>query len=137
MSSQSIAAALLAWYTISVILLWQIRATADSAACERSGRLVTVLQYAPYTMRAADMGLIAATIDNDFDVDTTFFETDGRTTNRFNLAWYNGTIVEGETNWMSFRIVMHDASTFRESCMSSSDFAAFDFVSVSAPGARR
>ena len=136
MGTQTIAAALVTWYAVTVIMIWQTRATADSVACERSSRLATVLQYAPYKVRATAMTRLVPTIIDEFGIDVEFFETDHRVTNRFNLTWTDSTTVEGETNWIGFRVQLHDPANFRESCLSSSEFAAFEFLPASGAGRR-
>ena len=116
----------LVWYIAVVILLWKVRQDSDAAACLASQRLITVLEYVPYMLRAADLVSVIPTMNAYYNVQAEFFETDWRTFNNFTLIATGGNVIEGETNWVGYRITLNDPTSFDFSCFSS--FVTFNFV---------
>jgi hypothetical protein len=67
-----------------------------ASACENSHKLLAVLQFAPYRLRAIDLAPIVPTLNNICGVDVSFFETDGRETERFSLeVEIGGAVITG------------------------------------------
>ena len=108
---------LLVWYLVAGAYVYTINKSETSARCIRSEELVAVLQYLPYKVRASDLAGTLTTINKRSNVQLEFFETDGRTYNRFRLAVVNDSYIEGETNWIGFRATLNDPREFLESCL--------------------
>ena len=119
-----------AWYFGAILLLWKMRQDAMNAACQRTGALVTVLEYAPYKLRAADLLTVVPTIQAGYNIDVEFFETDWRTRDNFTLIVESDTVISGSTNWVGFRVTLNDPTQYSTTCFDSSGFDDFRFVAA-------
>ena len=116
------------WYLAAAIFFWKIRNDDDTAACLQSERLLTVLQYAPYKVRADALLGMVPTINTGYNVRVEFFETDNRTTDRFSIVQVLPNVIQGETNWISYRVTLNDPSEYSMACFTGSGFQTFNFV---------
>jgi hypothetical protein len=79
-----------------LLLVFLLRNASLEESCTRAEQLIEVLQYAPYQLRATGMESLVPTINSRFDVQATFYETDGRTTNVFRgTVSDDGSTIEG------------------------------------------
>ncbi len=133
-----------AWKIFAVFYLIAVGGVAallyqrQTSACQQSRRLIAILQFAPYELRAEQLASIIPTVNYEGDVAAEFFETDWRVTNRFSLKLSDGVIsgticcglapvlqvfkrccvlFTGDTNWLAYRIVLNQPSSYDETCL--------------------
>ncbi len=77
----------LQWCIVFSVYMYQIAIAKQQAACLKSNSLITMLEFVPYQLRAADCATIVPTVNPLFNAEVSFFETDDtrRTTNSFSL----------------------------------------------------
>ena len=101
----------------AMVALAIIRQTAQAEACRESQKLLAVLEFVPYELRADGVVSVIPTIDKLYDCKTEFFETDGRTTNIFTLVVSEDkSVISGEHFSLYFRATFflnHDKSNQR------------------------
>jgi hypothetical protein len=85
----------------------QTAAAQELSLCVKSQKITSMLSYAPYALRAKDVQIVIPTVNKLYDIQTSFFEVDNRTTNRFSLA-INGNTVSGVTCWVGYSVVFNN-----------------------------
>ncbi len=122
-SVNAVLGTVLIWYVGVIVLLWKVRQDGDAAACLASQRLITVLEYVPYELRADALKSVVPTIDTYYNVQIEFFETDWRVTNKFTIEVLDERTIQGESNWVGYKVKFVEPATYDFSClMSIGDF---------------
>jgi hypothetical protein len=82
---------------ICFVLIDGYRAVAvKETACQNSRKLLAILQFAPFRLRAPELTDIVSTMNDLCGVEAAFFETDGRTQNRFSMQFEaDGSVISG------------------------------------------
>jgi hypothetical protein len=99
------------------------------------GALLRCAEFVPYLLRAADLDSVVPTLNKRFNVRVTFYETDMRTHNRFKLTQVTDTLVEGDSNWIAYRIMLNEPNEYDVDCFKSLDTFMYSF-DVPAPTGR-
>ncbi len=110
------------------------RAAVEKQSCDASKAVLSALQLVPYKLRVVDLVSVVPTLNALHNIRVEFFETDGRTTDKFTLIQRDKSLMvfEGETNWVGYRLTFLDPSDVNVKCLLPMN--NFAFVPVTASG---
>ena len=98
---------------------------ASEDACRSSTSVLSAIQLVPYKLRAADLAPVVPTLTRLHNVEVTFFETDGRTTDRFSMRQETAVTFSGETNWVGYRVTFRRPTDVSVACLMTMNSFAF------------
>ena len=98
---------------------------ASEDACRSSTSVLSAIQLVPYKLRAVDLATIVPTLAHLHNVEVTFFETDGRTTDRFSMRQETAVTFSGETNWVGYRVTFRRPTDVSVGCLMTMNSFAF------------